>query len=74
MDMISLSKIRLLEEKETLFITLYVKALDYRSKHSVSVFKSPLIKNLSLGSRILYGFMSLVPKFKDMICLLRYEF
>jgi O-methyltransferase involved in polyketide biosynthesis len=29
------NKINLTEEKETLFITLYAKALDYRSKHSV---------------------------------------
>ena len=28
-------KIHLTEEKETLFITLYAKALDSRSKHSI---------------------------------------
>jgi len=35
MGMTSLSETRLTEEKETLFITLYAKALDYRSKNSV---------------------------------------
>ena len=29
------NKIQLTEEKETLFITLYAKALDYHAKHSI---------------------------------------
>ena len=43
-------------------------------KEALPVFKSTYIKNLSIGSRVLYRFMSLIPKFKNMICLLRYEF
>jgi len=43
-------------------------------KEALSVFRSPYIKNLSLGSRVLYGLMSCIPKFKNMICLLRYAF
>lgn len=40
----------------------------------LSVFQSPYIKELPLGYRVLYGLMTTIPRFSNMLRLLRYDF
>jgi O-methyltransferase involved in polyketide biosynthesis len=53
-----------------------VDALDPKLKRdrSIPVFRSSYIGKLPVGYRLLYGAMALVPKFRDMIRLLHYQF
>jgi O-methyltransferase involved in polyketide biosynthesis len=53
-----------------------VDALDPKLERDkgISVFRSSYIRRLPLGYRLLYGAMALVPKFRNMIRLLRYHF
>jgi O-methyltransferase involved in polyketide biosynthesis len=55
-------KIHLSEEKETLFITLYAKALDYRSKHSILNDKTAdyLLKTIDFDVRKYKGFGNII--------------
>ena len=53
-----------------------VDALDPKliREEALSVFHSPYIGNLPLGYHLLYRSMALVPQFRNMIRLLRYQF
>jgi len=53
-----------------------VDVLDPRLKREmgISVFRSPYIGKLPFGYRLMYGSMALIPKFRNMIRLLHYQF
>ena len=53
-----------------------VDALDPKleQEKAISIFHSPYIGKLPVGYHLLYRSMALVPKFRNMICLLRYHF
>ncbi len=53
-----------------------VDALDTRLKRdkAISVFRSPYIGKLPFRYRLMYGTMALVPRFRNMIRLLHYQF
>lgn len=53
-----------------------VDALDpkLQREKAISIFHSPTIGKLSIGYHLLYSSMALVPRFRNMIRLLRYQF
>lgn len=53
-----------------------VDALDFKLKRdkTISVFRSPYIGKLPLSYHLLYSSMALIPKFRNMIRLLHYQF
>lgn len=53
-----------------------VDALDPKLKRdkALSIFRSPYIRKLPIGYHLLYRSIALIPKFRDMIRLLHYQF
>lgn len=56
--------------------TSEVKKIDKKlhELNDISVFQSPYVKDLPSGTRLLYSSMAKIPRFRDMLRLLRYEF